>query len=113
MVEIIRISSRQLTTPGFPDATPLPRRVCIRDRMTTLYAEAALWNALERIAGDERLSLDRLCAAITAITAPAATFAQAARYFVFDCIAEEIPDEILPPELLVLRRHGYERRSLN
>jgi predicted DNA-binding ribbon-helix-helix protein len=113
MVEIIRISGRPLTTPDCPDSTPLPRRVCIRDRITTLYAEAALWNALDRIARDERLPLDHLCAGIAGIAAPAATFAQAARYFVFDYIAEEIPDDILPPELLGLRRHGYDRRNLN
>lgn len=113
MVEIIRISGRPLTTPDCPDPTPLPRRVCIRDCITTLYAEAALWNALDRIARDERLSLDHLCADIAVITAPAATFAQAARYYVFDYVAEEIRDDLLPPELLDLRRHGYDRRSLN
>jgi predicted DNA-binding ribbon-helix-helix protein len=109
MVEIIRISTRPLTTPEWPDPTPVPRQVRIGDRTITLHVEAALWNALCRIAYEQELSVDKLCSDIADITAPAATFAQAARYYVFGYIAEQIPDEMLPAELLDLRRHGYDR----
>jgi predicted DNA-binding ribbon-helix-helix protein len=109
MVEIIRLSVEPLTTPDCPDPTPIARQVRIGDRTTTLYVEAALWNALCRIAREQGLTVDQLCADIAQVTAPDASFAQAARYYVFGHICEQIPDHLLPPEIRDLRRHGYRR----
>ena len=74
-----------------------------------MLVEDATWSALGRIAGGQGVTIDRLCAEIAECAAPDATFAQAARYYVFGHIAEEIPDRMLPPELRGLRRHGYRR----
>jgi predicted DNA-binding ribbon-helix-helix protein len=109
MVEIIRLSVDPITTPDHPDPTPLPHCVRIGTATTTLHLEAATWHALCRIAHEQERTIDDLCAEIDAASAPAASFAQAARYYVFDHIAATIPDGMLPPELRALRRHGYSR----
>jgi predicted DNA-binding ribbon-helix-helix protein len=109
MVEIIRLSIEPITTPDFPDPTPVARSVRIGDRDATLYLEDAAWNALCRIAREQGRAVDQLCADIEKAAAPDAFFAQAARYYVFDHIAAQIPDRLLPPELRELRRHGYRR----
>jgi predicted DNA-binding ribbon-helix-helix protein len=109
MVEIIRLSVEPITTPDYPDPTPLAHNVCIGNRYTTLHLEAATWNALCRIAREEGITIDQLCADIAEVTAPDASFAQAARCYLFGHIAEQIPDHLLPPELRDLRRHGYRR----
>jgi predicted DNA-binding ribbon-helix-helix protein len=108
-VEIIRLSVKPITTPDFPDPTPLARYVRVGNRYTTLHLEAATWHALRRIAREQSRTLDELCTEIVSACAPAATFAQAARYYVFDHIAAQIPDCQLPPELRDLRRHGTGR----
>ena len=54
-------------------------------------------------------SVDELCADIQNAPAADASFAQAARYYVFDHIAAPIPDSQLPVELRDIRRHGYRR----
>jgi predicted DNA-binding ribbon-helix-helix protein len=110
MAEIVRLSVEPITTPEFPDPTPIARSVCIGDRYCSLYLEAAAWHALARIAREQERTIDDLCADIMHACAPAASFAQAARYYVFDHIAGQIPDYQLPPELRDLRRHG--RRTL-
>jgi predicted DNA-binding ribbon-helix-helix protein len=111
MVEIIRLSVEPITTPDCPDPTPIAHLVRIGDRTTTLHVEAATWNALCRIAYDQGRTIDELCADIKSVCAPTASFAQAARYCVFDHIAAQLPDYLLPAELRDLRRHGY-RRSI-
>jgi predicted DNA-binding ribbon-helix-helix protein len=105
MVEIIRLSFQPITTPGYPDPTPVARQVRCGNRTATLYLEDAAWNALCRIARDQGRTVGALCADIDNATAPGASFAQAARYYVFDQIAAPIPDRLLPPELRDLRRH--------
>jgi predicted DNA-binding ribbon-helix-helix protein len=109
MVEIIRLSVEPITTPEFSDPTPLPRRVRFGDSYRTLYLEDAAWHALCGIAREQGRSVDALCADIENAAAVDASFAQAARYYVFDHIAALIPDCQLPPELRELRRHGYRR----
>src|SRR5271155_1406142 len=109
MVEIIRLSVEPITTPDYPDPTPRPRYVRIGNGWTTFHLEAAAWNALDRIAPAQGRTIDELCADIQRVCAPTATFAQAARYYVFDHIAAQIPDSQLPPELRDLRRHGTSR----
>jgi predicted DNA-binding ribbon-helix-helix protein len=109
MVEIIRLSVAPITTPECPDPTPRARRVRSGDRTITLYAEAALWDVLDRIAREEGVSTDQLCSDIADVTAPDVSFAQAARCYVRGHIIDQIPDDLLPPELLELRRHGYRR----
>jgi predicted DNA-binding ribbon-helix-helix protein len=109
MVEIIRLSVEPITTPDYPDPTPIARYVRFGDDYATLYLEDATWNALCRIAREQRRTVDELCADIENICAPDASFSQAARYYVFDHIAAQIPDRLLPPELRDLRRHGYRR----
>lgn len=111
MVEIIRLSVEPITTPDYPDPTPLAHHVRIGDRTTTLHVEAATWIALCRIAHEQGWSVDELCGDIVEVTAANASFAQAARCYVFGHIAEQIPDHLLPAELRDLRRHGY-RRSI-
>ena len=109
MVEIIRLSVEPITTPEFPDHTPRARRVRFGDSCRTLYLEDATWNALCGIAREQDRSVDELCADIEHAAAADASFAQAARYYLFDHIAAQIPDSQLPPELRGLRRHGYRR----
>ena len=109
MVEIIRLSFQPITTPDYPDPTPVARQVRCGSRTATFYLEDAVWNALCRIAREQGCTLDALCAEIDNATAPGASFAQAARYYIFDHIAVPIPDRLLPPELRDLRRHGYPR----
>jgi predicted DNA-binding ribbon-helix-helix protein len=109
MVEIIRLSVEPITTPEFPDHTPRERRVRIGDSYCTLYLEDATWNALCGIAREQERSVDELCADIQNAAAADASFAQAARYYVFDHIAAGIPDCQLPSELRDIRRHGYRR----
>jgi predicted DNA-binding ribbon-helix-helix protein len=108
---LVNWSVEPITTPDCPDPTPLAHRVRVGDHVTTLYVEAATWIALCRIAREQDLTIDQLCTEIAEVTAPDASFAQAARCYVFDHIAGQIPDRLLPPELLNLRRHGY-RRSI-
>jgi predicted DNA-binding ribbon-helix-helix protein len=74
-----------------------------------LYLEDAAWNALCRIARGQGRPVDAVCADVEKAAAPDASFAQAARYYLFGHIAEQIPDQLLPPELRDLRRHGYRR----
>ena len=64
MVEIIRLSVEPITTPDYPDPTPLAHLVRLGDRTTTLHVEAATWNALCRIAYDQGRTIDELCADI-------------------------------------------------
>ena len=109
MVEIIRLSVDPITTPDHPDPTPLARHVRMGDRATVLHLETAAWVALGRIACEQERTIDYLCTEIAAACAPDASFAQAARYYVFDHIAARIPDSQLPPEIRDLRRHGYRR----
>ena len=109
MVEIIRLSFEPITTPDYPDPTPIAFHVRRGDHAITLCLESAAWNALWSIARLQGRSLDALCADIQNAAAPDASFAQAARYYVFDHIAAPIPDRLLPPELRDLRRHGYPR----
>ena len=109
MVEIIRLSVEPITTPEFPDHTPRPRRIRLGDSYSTLYLEDATWNALWGIAREQERSVDELCADIQNAAAADASFAQAARYYVFDHIAAQIPDSQLPVELRDIRRHGYRR----
>jgi predicted DNA-binding ribbon-helix-helix protein len=109
MVEIIRLSFQPITTPEYPDPTPMAREVRCGSRTATFYLEDAAWNALCRIACQQGRTVGALCADIDNATAPGASFAQAARYYVFDHIAAPIPDRLLPPELRELRRHGYSR----
>jgi predicted DNA-binding ribbon-helix-helix protein len=106
---LIRLTVEPITTPADPEGFPVAGHVRIDHRPTTLHLEAALWNALRAIAREQGLTVDQLCSSIAAATAPDASFAQAARYYVFGRIAEQIPDELLPAELRVLRRHGYRR----
>lgn len=109
MVEIIRFSVEPITTPEFPDHTPRPRRVRFGDSYSTLYIEDATWNALCGIAREQERGVDELCGDIQNAAAADASFARAARYYVFDHIAAQIPDSQLLPELRGLRRHGYRR----
>ena len=109
MVEIIRLSVEPITTPEFPDHTPRARRVRFGDSYRTLYVEDATWNALCGIAREQDWSVDALCVEIQNAAAADASFAQAARYYVFDHIAAQIPDCQLPAELRDIRRHGYRR----
>jgi predicted DNA-binding ribbon-helix-helix protein len=109
MVEIIRLSVNPITTPDYPDPTPLAHQVRISDHITTVWLESAAWDALCRIAYDQECSIGNLCTEIAAACAPDASFAQAARYYVFDHVAAAIPDRLLPPELRSLRHHGYPR----
>jgi predicted DNA-binding ribbon-helix-helix protein len=109
MVEIIRLSFQPITTPDYPDPTPIAREVRYGSHTATLYLEDAAWNALYRIARQQGRTVDALCADIDNATAPGASFAQAARYYVFDHIAAPIPDRLLPPELRDLRRHAHLR----
>jgi predicted DNA-binding ribbon-helix-helix protein len=109
MVEIIRLSIDPITTLDHPDPTPLARHVRMGDRATVLHLETAAWVALGRIACEQERTIDDLCTEIAAACAPDASFAQAARYYVFDHIAAFIPDSQLPPEIRDLRRHGYRR----
>jgi predicted DNA-binding ribbon-helix-helix protein len=111
MVEIIRLSVEPITTPEFPDPTPIARYVRFGDSTHRLYLEDATWNALCGIAREQDRTVDELCVDIENAAAADASFAQAARYYVFDHIAAQIPDWQLPPELRGLRRHGY-RRSI-
>jgi predicted DNA-binding ribbon-helix-helix protein len=108
-VGIIRLSVHPITTPDYPDPTPIAREVRCGDRTATLCLEDAAWNALCRIARQQGRTVDALCADIEKATAPGASFAQAARYYVFDHIAAPVPDRLLPPELRDLRCHGYPR----
>lgn len=109
MVEIIRPSNQPITTLDYPDPTPIAFHVRRGDHAITLYLEAAAWKALWSIARQQERSLDALCANIQNAAAPDATFAQTARYYVFDHIAAPVPDRLLPPELRDLRCHGYPR----
>jgi predicted DNA-binding ribbon-helix-helix protein len=84
MVEIIRLSVEPITTPDHPDPTPRARYVRIANRYTTLHLEDATWHALRRIARDQARNIDQLCNDIASATAAAASFAQAARYYVFE-----------------------------
>jgi predicted DNA-binding ribbon-helix-helix protein len=109
MVEIIRLSVEAITTPDHPDPTPLPRYVRMGNGWKTIHLESATWKALLCIASDQGRGIHEVCAEIDRRRAPSASFAQAARYYVFDHIAVEIPDCELPPELRELRRHGFSR----
>ena len=53
MVEIIRLSVEPITTPDYPDPTPIARHVRLGDRYATLHLEDATWNALSRIACEQ------------------------------------------------------------
>jgi predicted DNA-binding ribbon-helix-helix protein len=103
------LSVEPLTTPEFPDHTPRARHVRFGDSYCTLYLEDATWNALCGIAREQDRSVGELCADIQNAAAADASFAQAARYYVFDHIAAQIPDCQLPSELRATRRHGYRR----
>ena len=50
MVEIVRLSVEPITTPDYPNSTPLAHHVRIGDHWTTVRLEAATWHALCRIA---------------------------------------------------------------
>lgn len=104
---IYRDSIPPITTPDDPDGIPVPRRLYIAGRPITLYLEIGLWNALERIADEKKLTLAQLCGDIAGVTAPDASFVEAARCFVFGHIADQIPDDLLPAELRDFRRRAY------
>jgi predicted DNA-binding ribbon-helix-helix protein len=91
MVEIIRLSFQPITTPEYPDPTPIAREVRWGNRTATLYLEDAAWNALCRIACQQGRSVDALCADIDNATAPGASFAQAARYLSLTTSPRQFP----------------------
>jgi predicted DNA-binding ribbon-helix-helix protein len=107
-VKVERITIEPITAEGH-DATLKPGRVRINGRRTTLHLESALWKLLCDIAHEQNLSLDELCTDIAEVTAPGASFADAARCYVLGHCAEDIPDEHWPEELRTLRELGYPR----
>ena len=110
MVEIIHLNVEPITTPEHPDPALIPRHICLDGRHTRiLQLEAAAWILLDSIAHEQGITLDELCSDIAEVTAPAATFAQAARCYIIGHLAEEIPDDELSPELRGLKRRGYTR----